>query len=324
MLKAGLLGYPIEHSLSPAIHNATYEALGLPWEYALYPCADRAAFVRILEEARRNPAQFVGFNVTTPWKIDAFESCDECSVFASAVGNANVLTFFGADNVGADVGTGTPAASGAVGTGTPVASGAAAPRSACLRGDNTDGPGLVASLVREAGVELAASSVVLCGTGPVARSVLLSLAEKRVGLVCVASRNPDKARAELRGFCERLDRAGKRDRREEFPLPEIRVIGYDGIAESLATATILIDATSVGMKPGDGAVVEPEALHSGLTVLDVVYGHGETALLRAAREVGATALDGLGMLVEQAALTIELWAHAQGIQVEVPRGLWSK
>jgi shikimate dehydrogenase len=313
MLKAGLLGYPIEHSLSPAIHNAVYEALGLPWEYALYPCADRAAFARILEDARENPAQFVGFNVTTPWKIDAFESSDECSAFAAVAGNANVLTFFGADNTGANVGTGMPAASGA-----------AVPPHARLRGDNTDGPALVASLEQDAGVELAAASVVLCGTGPVARSILLSLVEKRVGLVCVASRNPDKARAELGGFLERLRRAGEPDGREAPSCPEIRLIGYDGVAESLATATILLDATPLGMNPGDGAVVEPEALHSGLTVFDVVYGHGETALLRAAREAGATALDGLGMLIEQAALTIELWTSAQGIQVEVPRRLLSR
>jgi shikimate dehydrogenase len=55
------------------------------------------------------------------------------------------------------------------------------------------------------------------------------------------------------------------------------------------------------------------------TVLDVVYGHGETALLQGAWAAGAKAFDGLGMLVEQAALTIEIWARAQGMELVAPR-----
>jgi shikimate 5-dehydrogenase len=68
-------------------------------------------------------------------------------------------------------------------------------------------------------------------------------------------------------------------------------------------------------------VVAPEALREGLVVLDVVYGHGETALIREARKAGATGIDGLGMLIEQAALTIEIWARAQGAPVEAPRAV---
>jgi shikimate dehydrogenase len=75
------------------------------------------------------------------------------------------------------------------------------------------------------------------------------------------------------------------------------------------------------METNDETVIPPEALKPSLAVLDVVYGHGETALLKAAREVGATALDGLGMLIEQAALTIEIWAQAQGIPLVAPRDI---
>jgi shikimate 5-dehydrogenase len=75
------------------------------------------------------------------------------------------------------------------------------------------------------------------------------------------------------------------------------------------------------MHPDDAPVVAPEALGPGLVVLDVVYGHGETALIQAAREAGAQAFDGLGMLIEQAALTIEIWAREQGQQLKAPRTL---
>jgi shikimate dehydrogenase len=303
MLRTGLLGYPIEHSLSPAIHNAAYAALGLDWEYALYPCKDTAVFLQTIANARADSAHVVGFNVTTPYKVDAYEACAEYSPFAAATGNANVLTFL------ADGG----------GTGCP---------SPVLRGDNTDGYGLVASLQREGGVSVAGSSVVLCGTGPVAMSALLALTEAHAASISVVTRDLDRGREQLRRLNERLglrhgtESDSPSDRPSLFPsLPAARLVSYKEVAACLGTADILVDATSVGMNLSDGAVVPLEALRPEMTILDVVYGHGETALLKGARSINAKAIDGLGMLIEQAALTIELWAHARGIQVEVPRDI---
>jgi shikimate dehydrogenase len=210
-----------------------------------------------------------------------------------------------------------------------------------LRGDNTDGYGLLVSLEREGGVSVAGSSVVLCGTGPVAMSALLALIEARVASVSVIARDLGKGREQLRRLCERLEHLGylghqgdltcldsshpapfTSEHRPEFAsLSTTRLVSYDEVATCLETADILIDATSVGMSPSDVAVVPLKALRPDMIVLDVVYGHGETALLKGARVVGAKAIDGLGMLIEQAALTIELWAHARGMQVEAPREL---
>ncbi|MDR1183516.1 MAG: shikimate dehydrogenase [Coriobacteriales bacterium] len=337
-MKAGLLGYPISHSLSPAIHRAAYAALGLDWEYALYPCADQAAFLRVITEAKREPGAFVGFNVTTPYKVAAWEVCSEHAPSCAVLGNANVLTFFREAPIyslrptwrpfsrltalnDSSISPASPAVvrlarrendspSGAqaINRHFPADAACGKPR---LRGDNTDGCGLVASLEHEAGVAVTASSVVLCGMGPVALSTLLALIERKAASVIIVSRDPDRARMQLRDFCARLNGA--------FSLPTMRVVGYGEVVESLAVADILIDATSVGMDPTDGPVVPLEALRPELTVLDVVYGHGETALIRGAREVGARAIDGLGMLVEQAALTVELWALEQGRCVEAPR-----
>jgi shikimate dehydrogenase len=310
-VKAGLLGYPIAHSLSPAIHTAAYEALGLDWEYKLYPCEDYAAFLRILAEAQADPVGFVGFNVTTPYKVEAYEACATHTRFSTAVGNANVITF---PNSSSD-----------------------SPGQPCLASDSTDGRGLVASLEREGGIAVAGSSVVLCGTGPVALSVLLSLIDAQVASVSILSRKPHEAREALRILRERL--ASEHSAHERNPqavddagdassasvqsplLPKMWLAGYDAAAACLETADILIDATPIGMNADDAPVVSPEALKPGLVVLDTVYGHGETALLRAARAVGAVAVDGLGMLIEQAALTIEIWARAQGTPVEAPRAL---
>ncbi|MDR1014447.1 MAG: shikimate dehydrogenase [Coriobacteriales bacterium] len=309
MMRTGLLGHPIGHSLSPAIHNAAYAALGLDWEYGLYPCEDRASFERVLAEAQRVPDAFVGFNVTTPYKHDAHRLCAEHSSFSAATGSTNVIRLCP-----------SPA------QGLPV-----------LCGDDTDGRGLVASLQREGNVTLAGSSVVLCGTGAVALSALLALVEAGTAAVSVVSRDVVQAAERIRRLMQGdvcqgdvsldtrdtgLDRCpglGADDGHR--PPTAVQVVGYEEAARCLATADVLVDATTLGMHAGDGSPVPAQALREGLVVLDVVYGHGETALIGDARRAGAVAIDGLGMLIEQAALTIEIWARGQGLAACAPRSL---
>ncbi|MCL2883678.1 MAG: hypothetical protein FWF30_04350, partial [Coriobacteriia bacterium] len=101
--------------------------------------------------------------------------------------------------------------------------------------------------------------------------------------------------------------------------PPIRACSYAQAEAELPGIQVLIDATTLGMQPGDPAVVSPQFLHSGLYVLDLVYAHGQTALVTAARAAGAQAEDGLGVLVEQAALALEFWCAQQGLQLKAPR-----
>ena len=91
-------------------------------------------------------------------------------------------------------------------------------------------------------------------------------------------------------------------------------------AEALVSKVdVIVDATPRGMHPDDEAIIDTSLLHSGQVVLDTVYGHGETALLAGAWRHGATCMDGLEMLVEQAALSVEIWADAMALPVEVDR-----
>ena len=283
MLKAGLLGYPIGHSLSPALHNTAYRELGLDWEYALYPCPDSAAFAQTVRDAQRQPGQWLGFNVTTPYKPDAFAIASEHSYYDAIISGANVLSFS----------AGCPA----------------------VYGDNTDGRGLVAALKRQLGITLGGAEVMLCGTGAVALSVLLSLVNEQAAAVTVLSRSSESSRQRIQEFVERLHGTA---------LPAIELLSYDELRNAVAAgrhqnADILIDATPVGMAATESLLVPAELLHPDMAVVDVVYGHGETALAKAAGQAGASAIDGLGMLVEQAALTIEIWAREQGLSLEVPR-----
>ena len=86
---AGVVGWPVEHSLSPAMHNAAYESLGLNWVYLGFPAPDQNALLRLADAARSLP--FVGFNVTMPHKQAMLELCDEVAMLAQMAGAVNTV-----------------------------------------------------------------------------------------------------------------------------------------------------------------------------------------------------------------------------------------
>lgn len=158
-----------------------------------------------------------------------------------------------------------------------------------LVGDNTDGAGLVASL-RAHGIDPAGRHVVVLGAGGAARSVIWALAESGAADVAVLNRTADRA-------VEAARLAGS--------------IGRVGSAGDLATADLVVNATSVGFGATEddaGAIpCDPDLLGDRHTVVDLVYQPLSTSLLRAAGARGARVVDGLGMLVHQAALSLERW-----------------
>lgn len=158
-----------------------------------------------------------------------------------------------------------------------------------LVGDNTDGAGLMSAL-RAEGTVVAGRSCLVLGAGGAARAVVRALADEGAAEVVVINRSADRA---------------------ESAISLAGAVGRVGSAADVATADLIINATSVGMgaSPGDqGPVpVETGSIHSGQVVVDLVYQPLETPFLAAARVQGASTRDGLGMLVHQAALTITRW-----------------
>ncbi|MDQ1483633.1 MAG: shikimate dehydrogenase, partial [Actinomycetota bacterium] len=138
--RAAVLGSPISHSLSPALHLAAYRALGLShWSYAAHDvqAAALSGFVADLG------SQWAGLSLTMPLKEAAFEVADEVSELAREVGAVNTLVRMGESPDGG------------------------------WRGDNTDVYG-VSQALREAGCERVDSAVVL-GSGATARAVVAAL-----------------------------------------------------------------------------------------------------------------------------------------------------
>ena len=161
-------------------------------------------------------------------------------------------------------------------------------RDGVLYGTNTDGAGFVASLGRGAGVSVEGLRCLVIGAGGAARAVVLALAEAGATTVGVMNRTASRA--------------------VEIPEQVVQV----GDDEAVAQAELVVNATPLGMADGgaddDGTwLVAPSLLHAGQVVADLVYVPRPTRWLAAAAESGATTLDGLGMLVHQAAAQIELW-----------------
>jgi shikimate dehydrogenase len=157
MRRLGVLGWPVAHSRSPAIHNAALTALGMDcWRYQALPVPEE-----LLAETTRalGPAGFAGANVTIPHKQAALALADRSSTTARAIGAANTLTF-------APDGT--------------------------IAAENTDAPGLIAALEQLVGLPARPSALVL-GAGGSARAAVWALCEAGAREVSVWNRTPERA-----------------------------------------------------------------------------------------------------------------------------------
>jgi shikimate dehydrogenase len=151
----GVIGDPVVHSRSPAMHNAAFAALGLDWVYVAFPVArgDGAAAVRAVPALGLS-----GLNVTMPHKGDAARACDDLAPEAAALGAVNTV-------VNAD---------------------------GALVGHSTDGEGFLRALDDE-GVAVRGRRALVVGAGGAARAISHALGRAGAA-VTVAARRPDAAR----------------------------------------------------------------------------------------------------------------------------------
>ncbi|MGH9227684.1 MAG: shikimate dehydrogenase [Acidimicrobiales bacterium] len=190
------------------------------------------------------------------------------------------------------------AAHDAVDERTPVASALGAVNCVCwlgdrLVGESTDGAGFVDALRMDEGVDPAGLRCVVVGAGGAGRAVALALGEAGAADVAIVNRSPEPAtRAAIL--------AGER--------------GRVGTPADVAGADLVVNATPLGMgvvTAADGTPeplpVDPASLRAGQVVVDLIYHPATTPLLGAARDRGAVAVNGLGMLIHQAAHAFRRW-----------------
>jgi shikimate dehydrogenase len=156
-----------------------------------------------------------------------------------------------------------------------------------LEGTNTDVGGFDA-LAREAGALRTGARIAVLGAGGSAAAVLAALERWSGATVVLFNRTATRAAALA----------------SRFSIVEAVV---STPTQAVRDATVVVNATSLGLKDGDPFPVGIEDLRSGAVVLDLVYRPGETGWVKAARARGHAALDGFCMLLEQGALAFEWW-----------------
>ena len=162
-------------------------------------------------------------------------------------------------------------------------------RAGATHGDNTDGAGLVADLERNLGVRLEGASVLLLGAGGAARGVIAPLLAREPAGIVLANRTGARARSLAARFAT---------------LGRIEAVALEDIPR--ARFDVVINATSTSTR-GEALALPAHAISPESFVYEMAYGAGAVAFLERARAAGAKAADGLGMLVEQAAESYQLW-----------------
>ena len=251
---AAVLGSPIAHSLSPVLHRAAYDALGLAdWTYEAVEC-DEAALREVL--TRLEGLGCAGASLTMPLKRAVLPMLVRTDRLVADVGACNTVLFGGVDGD--------------------------------WYGANTDVPGMVAAL-RSGGVGAARSAMVL-GGGATAASAIAALAEVGVTSVTVYLRRPEVA-GELVAVAGRIG----------VPAPSVASFAEAG--PRLGEADLVVSTTPAGAT--DELVTGlPGRLYGVL--FDVVYAPWPTVLAQAWSARGGVVVGGLELLVEQAALQVEL------------------
>ncbi len=160
-------------------------------------------------------------------------------------------------------------------------------------GHNTDGIGLVTDLERNLGFPIAGKRVLLMGAGGATRGVMNPILEKNPRLMVVANRTLDKAMSLVSHF----------QKFKDFTSGGISASPYPDLAGS--KFDLVINATSAGLS-GEMPSLPEGIFGKGALAYDMVYGR-DTPFMIFARKEGARAVDGLGMLVEQAAESFYIW-----------------
>lgn len=268
--RLALLGRNLDHSVSPAMHNAAFRLLGLDWRYEVRPAeeADLALAVGQLRDAA-----WVGANVTLPYKERVVGLLDTVDVVAARIGAVNTIVA----------------------------------RNGRLAGHNTDAAALVNDL-RRLGVELRDRPALVLGAGGAARAAAWGLTRSGAEVAFIA-RTPSRADAWAEQWEAELGR-------------KLTVRAWSGESfVGLETGSLIVNATPVGMWPKIEDCPWPDDTpfpHSAV-IYDLVYRPSRTQLVRRSEPAGLQAWTGLGMLVEQGALSLELWTDR-----EAPRAaMWT-
>lgn len=259
-----VIGDPIEHSLSPIMHNAAIEAMGLDFIYVPFRIAASDLKTAI---AGFEAINLQGFSITIPHKQAIIPLLSEITDAARAIGAVNTVWKSG--------------------------------QGWC--GTNTDITGFLSPLKTRSWSQ---SVAVILGNGGAARAVVAGCAELGCAEIHVVGRSAEK----LQEF------------QQSWKLESLQVHTWEQISDLLPHADLIVNTTPIGMSPhADQSPitdVQADQIRVGAIAYDLIYVPNPTRFLQQTQQRGASAIDGLEMLVQQGAAALEIWTQ-QAVPVEV-------
>ena len=271
-IRLGVFGDPVAHSLSPQMQNAALRAFEIKNQYARFHI--RANELRSALRFLRE-LDFVGINLTVPHKIAGLTQIDVVDESASRCGAVNTLRLH--ENK--------------------------------LIGSNTDAEGFSRAVRSEFSIDLRDLRVMILGAGGgTGHAIAWQCALENCERLVLVNRTPAKTSA----LIDQL-RLLFSEPRVLGPVARLKAVPWDEgtVRAQLADIDLIVNATPLGMNPGDPAPIPARLLAPHHIVFDCVYRPSKTALLRAAEEAGARGVNGLSMLLHQGALSFSVWFNRE-------------
>lgn len=255
LLKAGVIGWPITHSKSPALHghwlkkygiSGTYEAIGFPQDKF------EAGIRKLAKQG------FRGVNITIPHKETMLTMADSITDRAALIGAANTVHFHVDGTIGVD---------------------------------NTDGYGFIQNLRQHAPEwNPTTGPALVLGAGGAARAIVWALLNEGAPSVRLANRTRIRAEMLAQHFGARVE-----------------VIDWNSASDAMDGAAIIVNTTSLGMEGQPELRIKFDAAPKDALATDIVYSPLITPFLEKATSHGLVTVDGLGMLLHQAAPGFDAW-----------------
>ncbi len=281
----GLIGQPVQHSLSPVIHNAALREMELDWCYLALPC-ESLELGNILKSLRALNCK--GLNVTIPHKQTITKFCSKLSPVAQRVGAVNTLIPNKSD--------------GWIGT-------------------NTDVAGFIAPLIEKKKDWKGNKSIIL-GCGGSARAVVAGLQDMKISDITVIGRNQEKLKHFLNHF--KNEKLKNNLQMKPTPLKGL-LESEGNLSKDLKEADLIINTTPIGMKMFNKSDSDNKNIPLGInfwndlkenvTLYDLIYTPRPTAWLQYGERRGYNCINGLNMLIHQGAAALKLWSNYNEIPI---------
>lgn len=254
-----VMGNPINHSKSPQIHTAFARETGQKLEYSAIH-VDVGGFSQAVSHFQGHGGK--GLNVTVPFKLDAWKMSDTLTDRAKRAGAVNTLVL---------------------------------EKNGHIKGDNTDGVGLVNDIVEHLGWEIEHKRVLILGAGGASRGVIGPILDKKPRSLTIANRTASKATELANSF---------RDMKNK-DTGSVDAGGYDSLVGQ--QFDLVINATAASLQ-GEVPPLPDDLIAEDGCCYDMMYAAKATAFMQWATQHGVKNIsDGLGMLVGQAAESFNIW-----------------